>query len=236
MSICPKRARRPAKAVAWATVAAVCLAGCGADLNPGRAATVNGTTITQGEVDDLVRAACAYIEINNETSPQPVPQALADLRAILTSNLISFDLTGSATEELGLTILPASVDAIAGQTPLPDGLSDDDVDLLRTFFNNGAESQVAQATIGAHLNDESVTTSADVTPKDAAGAADYIQQYFDDADVTVNPAYGSWDGSAVTSASGSLSDGVSEGAKARIQTPESGPADPSELPPSQVCG
>ncbi len=227
--------RRGYGVIALAAVALLTVSGCGANLHPGVAATVNGSAISQSQVDDLVGAACSYIEINNQATAQPTTLAVSDLRSTILGSLISSNLVGKAADDLGLTILPKTVQQL-DNTVLPEGLRDSDTDLLTEFFHNAAQAQIDQATIGAHLKDPSVTDSSQVTTADTQGSVDFMTKFLKAQDVTVNPAYGSWDGGRVSSTSGSLSDSVSEVAKAADARTASGQSDVSSLPASQVCG
>ena len=56
--------------------AVLALAGCSTDFHPGSAAVVNDTAITQGQVDDITDAACAYTAALRETD-YPLPAARA---------------------------------------------------------------------------------------------------------------------------------------------------------------
>lgn len=232
------RRSRPARRLVLAlAVTAATTLGCGLDLHPGAAATVDGDEISQDSVDQLVSAACNFIEVGNEGSATPRQVGASTLRSSLTSTLVGFALTDKAVDadHLDLTVYSADVES-ADTTKLPDGLSDTDATLLDDFFYDLAQEQVQQATIGAHLKDDSVTTSADVSSNDVALASDYMTTLFSAADVDVNPGYGTWDGSVVNAGSGSLSDPVSSEAKYTAENASSGSGDVSGLPPTQVCG
>lgn len=209
------------------------LAGCGSNLHPGAAANVNGSVLSQSEVDDIVGAACRYITLQNQASTTPQQFSVSQLRATVTSSLISFDLLDGAVDDLGLTIRDADVEALAAQSTLPEGLSSSDSALLDEFFTDAAQSEVTQETVGAHLKDSSVTDSGDATSDDVGASTDYVKKYFGEQDVTVNPGYGTWDGTTVNQSAGSLSDPVSDAAKQAL--PADGQTDLSGRPAAQVC-
>jgi hypothetical protein len=228
--------RRGLAGVAVGVVAVLAASGCDSDLHPGAAAVVDGTTISQDQVDDVVTAVCDYLMIANESAQTPSEPAFSDLRSSFLGLYVEFEVVDAATEALGLTIHPADIDAFASQFELPDDLSDEDADIIDGYLYEQADDQVSQATIAAHLKDSGVTDSSDVDPNAIDGAADYLADQLSDADIEVNPAYGVWDGQAVTIGSGSLSSLVS---KTLPPPPEDGSqpqTDTSDLPPSQVCG
>jgi hypothetical protein len=219
--------------------AALGLSACGTDLQPGAAATVQhdgvdgvgavDTTIDEGAVDDLSAAFCSYIDEANKSSQQPQQVAKATIRYQLLNALIAFQLMDSLSSARGLTMRPSDVAAAAkqGSPTLPAGLSDSDKELLTQFLNESALATLEQSTLAANLNDSGQTTSEGVTPGATAGSAGVKNRWFEEADVKVNPSFGTWDGKQVVGASGSLSDLVSG---------PSPTAEPAGLPRSQVCG
>jgi hypothetical protein len=234
--------RRRAAFVAVAVLGLVTLTGCNLDLHPGVAATVstddNGQktseTIQQASVDDVVTAACGYINAANKGASQPTTIATNDLRSNVLSSLVAYDVIDAATKALGLTVYPADIATQASQTQMPAGLSDSDKNVLTGFFYKQSKAQVQQAVIGAHLKDPSVTTSAGVDINSASDAASYVIGKLKAADVDVNPQFGEWNGQTVATASGSLSDPVSPSAKSLLTA--QGTTNVENLPASMVCG
>ncbi len=232
----PTRRRRPGVGVAAAALLSLtAVSGCGSHLTPGVAATINGDTISQDSVDSVVEAACAYTAASAQTgaAPQP-PISLANLRSTITQSLIQFEVTDDAATQMGLSVSPAVIATGATQQPIPAGLDDTDADVIKGFFADFAKSSAQIQLIGAHLADPSITTYEQVTLDKSAQGKKYVTTYAADQDVTVNPAYGSWNGSAVAGGSGSLSDPVSDSAKASAAGAADG-ANTSSLPSSQVC-
>lgn len=233
--------RRVLPAAALAVVAAMGLTGCGADLQPGAAATVQhdgvdntgavDVTIGEGTVDDLTSAFCDYIlEANKSAGQQPQQVAVAGLRSNILNALIAFELMRSLAETRGLTMRESDVAAATDQLspPLPAALSDHDKDLLSKFLDDSARATLEQSTLAANIRDPGSTTSAGVTPGAVSGSEPVVQAWSEKAKVEVNPSYGSWDGSQVQPGSGSLSDLVSSASDATV--------DPGSLPRTQVCG
>jgi len=218
--------------------AGVLLAGCSSvDLSPGQAAVVNDDlTISQNDVDDTVLAACNYIEISSKDNPDAQPLAITDLRSSLTTTMVLAPLMEDLTEQLDLTISPADIDKLIGQQTFPDGLSDEDQEILEDYFHQSAVLQLSQALIGSNANDPSITDSSQLTADESEAGQDVVNDYLKDQDVQINPQYGSWNGGNVEFASGSLSTAVSDAAQPPPFNPDTGAKDVSDLPPSQVCG
>ncbi|MBA2774986.1 MAG: SurA N-terminal domain-containing protein [Nocardioidaceae bacterium] len=217
--------------VAASAAAVAALSGCGADLHPGAAATVNGTTITDESIDNLAQAFCAYIEEGEKqeaVDDQKPAIAIGDLKLNLLNGLVAFELTDTAAQELGIGVPPAQIEKSLGDLNLPDALDADEVELLEGFFDNLQENELQNTMI------------------EEKESADYLQKYFSKADVEVSPSFGRWDGEKIEPGTGSLSDPVSTTAS---PTPPPG-QDPvaaqeaqaaaqqalEALPPSQVCG
>jgi hypothetical protein len=231
--------RRPlrGRVLVAAGAVAVLLSGCGnVDLNPGQAAIVNDEKISQSTVDDTVTAACHYIEISSKDNPQAQPLAISDLRSNLTTSKVLTPLYADLIDELGLTIRPADVEKLAGQNPLPDGLDEEDEEILTEYFQELAVLQLSQALIGSNATDPTITDSSQLTTDESAAGADVVAEFMKKQDVEINPQYGSWNGANVAFESGSLSTPVSDAAQAPEIDPETGAKDVSDLPPSQVCG
>ena len=231
-----RRARTP-RLAGLAALTAISLAGCGSDLHPGTAAVVNGTTISQDSVDDLVSAACDYSQVLRELSGGLDPTlALGSLRTSLTEALITFQLSDEAADELGLTVSNAMVTKVASGNDMPSELDDHTAEVIGDFFRDAARSNLQQGVIGAHEQDDSVTTADKVTQADVTAGATYLRKFAKKQDITVDPRYGTWDGSTLKTASGSLSDPVSDSAKQATVAPAEGENPAAGLPASQVCG
>jgi hypothetical protein len=226
-------ARRVLPAAALALAAAFGLSSCGAELHPGVAAEVDGTSISEGHVDDLTHALCSYLKAANARgSAQQNQFPISSIRSqTALGDLIYMQLMESLAESRDLTVRPSDVQAAADQTPIPDGLSAADAATLKDFFYDFWRAQVQQSTLAANLRDPNQTTSEGVTPGAVSGSEPVLQDWSEKADVNVNPAYGVWNGSQVKPGSGSLSDPVSSEA-----TAVAAGQDVSVLPANQVCG
>lgn len=229
--------RRPSRRspIAVSALLGFVLAGCGTDFHPGAAAVVNGHVISESRVDDLVLAACEYSRaVRLDQGGAEPTQSMAVLRSSLAEALINFELTDEAATRLGLKVSDASIAELTSANSMPPGLSSKARDILSGFFYDASRAQLQQAVLGAHLRDPQITMTDDVTAEDIDTAAPYLERFADRQDVSVDPSYGSWDGHALVTSSGSLSDPVST-----TPTPDpsaTGAESVADLPPSQVCG
>lgn len=191
---------------------ALALSGCSTDLHPGSAAVVDGTNITQGSLDDLVDAACTYTKEFRKQDARVQQLNLAEIRATFVTGKVQAEITKKIADEQGLTVAPAQVEQAAVQSvnSIPDAVPDADREVLTEYFDQQAETSILQAVIGQHMQDKSVTDGSQVTTDEIAASKPFMQTYFEEADVDVNPAYGSWNGSTLDKGTGSLSLRVSK--------------------------
>jgi hypothetical protein len=188
--------------------AVLALSGCSVDFHPGSAADVNGTAISQGQVNDITDAACSYTAELRKTDSRYPLVGLADLRSGIVTGMVQEEITQQVADKQGLTVSDAQVNSIAVQNvnSIPDAVPDDDREALTTFFDDQARSNILQALIGKHAKDSSVTDAGDLTT-DEIGAASkpWMKAYFEDADVSVDPSFGHWNGTTLDPGTGSLS-------------------------------
>lgn len=229
--------------IGFAVVAMLGLSGCSSDLQPGAAAKVNDVRISQDKVDDIVGAACEYTEVAREQSGGGEPQRLDELRSTITTALIQFEIVNDTATERRVSASAAAVSQVAEQTQIPAEVSAANRETLEAFFADFATSQGQQAAIGANVTDAQVTSISEVTPEDLEAAADVLAEVTQDQDVVVNPAYGTWNGEAVTAGNGSLSDAVSDASLGSAGGEDPGltaSADPSsdaaDVSAVQFCG
>lgn len=188
--------------------AALSLTGCSTDLHPGTAAIVNGTSITQSQIDDVTSAVCAYVVEVGKQGGQPQDYGIADLKSSLTSTIVQFEITRQVAKDQGLSVSPAQIDAVAAQFGLPQGLSSEDEKEVQDYFDEAAEATLLQAVIGAHAKDKQVTDAEDLTQDQINAEKPFMDRYYESADVEVNPAYGTWNGKRIKPGTGSLSEPV----------------------------
>ncbi len=217
-----------------AVVAALAVSSC--TFHPGSAAVVNGTSISQRTVDDLVGAACDYITLlGQKNSGASQPRPVSFFKHLFTQSYISFGITAKAARELRVSVSPAAIAKLTDQQPLPAGLSAGDREKLTAFFTGSARAQLQQEVIGAHLNDPAVTTADNVSQADLPAAKPYLATYERKQSVQVNPAYGSWNGQRLVDTDGSLSVPQSAVAGTWLRLRQSS-SDTTGLPANQVCG
>jgi hypothetical protein len=232
------RRRRYGIAVA-AFAASIALSGC--QFHPGQAAVVNGSSISQSSVDDLVQAGCDFFKAQRATAGGATPATPTSfLRNLFTQNLIQFKIVDKAAAALHLTVSEAAIaKASQGQT-LPAGMPSDTRALLKSFFTQSTRADLQQAVIGAHLKDPSVTNADHVVQTQIADSRAYLKAFTLEQHVSVNPAYGMWSHGQVLDSDGSLSAAQSSVARKWLKLREAN-ADGSGggvdgLPASQVCG
>jgi len=128
-------------------------------------------------------------------------------------------------DEQGLSVSDAQVNQIAVQNvnSIPDSVSDDQREALTSFFDDQARSTVLQALIGKHADDPTVTNGSDLTSDEiAAETKPWMKEYFEAADVDVDPSFGQWNGTTLDPGTGSLS--------------QPGSTAKSELTAAEQCG
>ena len=232
------RTRRYGIAVA-AVVGALAMSGC--TFHPGQAAVVNGSSISQSAVDDLVQAGCGFFKAQRAANGGGVPSTSTSfLRNLFTQNLISFKIIDKAATQLHLTVSQAAIaKASAGQT-LPKGMQGDDQTRLRSFFTESTRADLQKAVIGAHLKDPSVTNADHVAASQIGASTAFLRAFTLKQQVSVNPAYGTWSHGRVLDSDGSLSAAQSTDARKwlrlRAANSDGSGSGISGLPASQVCG
>ncbi len=233
----PAVGRQAICAVATA-VAVLATSGCGTDLRPGVAASVNEETITESTIDDLTEAICAFNEIQRKEQGLPQPgQSVQELRASLVESLIILEITDQAAEERGVTVSDALVSKIAAGTVIPDDLAADHRALLEEFLKERTLQALQQGAIGANLEDPAVTTADKIDQSDVTAANSYLKKFAEQQDVEVSPRYGEWNGVRLEFGTGSLSDPVSTTPAPTPPPGQPAPPEPTFTPPaSQLCG
>jgi len=219
-------------------VGAVLASGC--TFHPGQAAVVNGSSISQSSVDDLVHAGCSFFEAQRAQGGGGQPAtATSFLKTLFTQSLISFKIIDKAAGQLHLTVSPAVLAKATAQQSLST-VQGRDRELLRNFFTSSTRSELQLAVIGAHLKDPSVTNADNVTPAQIKDSEAYMLAFTRKQHVVINPAYGSWRNGELLGTDGSLSAAQSPAARRwlSLRTANFGNqgASVAGLPPNQVCG
>jgi hypothetical protein len=214
-----------------AAAATMALAGCSA-LSPGVAADVDGHTFSTADVDDLADALCAV----NAAQPSEGAAEISgrQVRGAALNRLIQVQLAEQLGEEEGLR--PDEGTVAQQLKGVEDQLADVPDDQLAAFMDSYAEyvrgaDVVTQ--LGRRSLEEQGQENVDDTAALAAGSA-LLQEYAQDADVEVDPRFGSFEDGQVVPGDGSLSVPVSASAVDGV-APEPPPGFVSGLPPTQKC-
>jgi peptidyl-prolyl cis-trans isomerase SurA len=182
---------RRVAAVASSVVLAAVLAGCDTD-QVGAAAIVGGERITISELQEHTREVAAVIPNSDITGDQ------AELQRGLLNRMISFRLDEQVARDADVTVTEAAidefiVDQLVAQTP--------DGDLTPLLAQNWLTEETLRDAVRQVLTIEQLGGS-DAYAQAVAAAAEVVG-------VEVNPRYGSWDGTQLVQASGSISVPVS---------------------------
>ena len=226
------RLRRTAVTLAIAAMAA---SGC-SSLHPGSAAVVGDMSVKASTVDDLTSAVCASNQVRALHDPASGGKtATRDLRRSILNILVQADVVEQAATSLGVSVTPAAVDKLIGNTELvPAGVSSDVRDQLLDLFHEIARVQLLTAAIGRQQLEQAGTTGASDQQANQAGSK-FLASYAEKIGVDVDPRYGSYTPSGgIAVASGSLSVPVSLTAL-RAQTTNTDAAWISQLPSTQTC-
>lgn len=210
-------ARRTTKLAATAAAVAIALTGC-AGLRPGVAAKVGDESITTREVDDFAHGLCVYLA----KSPSG-PSASADARKLAVGVLVRSELANQYGRRTQLKPdqqnVEASLDSVAGAVT---GLDDDE---RETFLDTVRESLEGEQYVT--LAAQAALQSQGKEATDAAVSAEVLKLYTEwskDADVELDPRFGTWENVDSKLVSGSLSVPVDADA-----------APDSKLPGAKTC-
>lgn len=225
------RTRRPAR-----VAAAVCLAllasSCTGDNDPGVAADVNGTVITDDQVDGFAQVLCSLGGLPGETdSGTPTRNARARALELLINNELAFEIGKD------LDVDQAAVDAAVTQNAAArDAVPADQQDTFDEFVDDFAKAQITVIAAGhASLTDAGKSGDAATDEKAYAEGQRLRLAFAQDADITLDPRFGTLQDGVVVPGSGSLSVPQSSDAKADAEaTPPA--TDVASLPAPLKCG
>lgn len=190
--------RRAARMAMPALIAALALAGCGGAA-PGTAATVGSERLTVAEVQERT---AAFLEAYPDMMTSGV--TTAQVTAVTVENFIRAAVVEATAASLGADVTAAEIDefvasnggfeevtrltAGAGVPPDPELVNLE----IRTFM---LQTAIGETQLGADAPAEELQ-AATLEALDATSAR---------LDIEVNPRYGTWNGTQVTSSNGSLS-------------------------------
>jgi hypothetical protein len=226
------RLRRTAVILALAALAA---SGC-SSLHPGSAAVVGDMSVQASTVDDLSRAVCASNQVRALHDPASAGKTpTRELRRSILNILVQADVVEQAATSVGVSVTPAAVAKLIGNTELvPAGVSSQVKDQLLGLFHEFARVQLLTAAIGRRQLEEAGTTGASDQQASQEGSR-FLASYADKIGVDVDPRYGTYTPTGgIAFASGSLSVPVSLTA-VRAETTNTDAAWISQLPATQTC-
>ncbi len=229
------RTARRSSLVALAAVGALALGGCGT-LPPGAASVVDGTTITNSDVNKLADAQCAGITKAVAKSDQGQAQAAARKQVVQQglSLLMDIELSLQYAKSQGVSPRAAQVAATYAQlAPLIKTLPSKYDDFMTDTFHRWAEARDVLTQIGqAATGKEDTAANAD-----ALLNAGYQKRdpWLKTVDIETDPRYGPSDIGWPGGSDPSVSKAVSAFAKAADKQ-EPDPAFVSALPANQKCG
>lgn len=221
---------RTLRGLVLATVSACALTACGT--HPGSAAVVGSDRISDSRLDDVAGALCAA-----QASSAQQPQALASraARQAALSVLVDASLSRQYAKARGVEPDQEQVSAaLTANKATIDALPAADRPVFRETLTAYAEGQLSLIDIGRRV----LTQRGVARPTDqrALAVATRLRNRWaaQNADVSVDPRYGTFAGGTLKAANGSLSVPVSSDAVAgAAATP--GPTWIASLPASQKC-
>jgi hypothetical protein len=196
-------------------------------------------SVQASTVDDLTSAVCASNQVRALHDPASAAKTpTRELRRGILNILVQADVVEQAATSLGVSVTPAAVDKLIGNTELvPPGVSTEVKNQLLDLFHEIARVQLLTAAIGRQqLAQQIGAVNPGASDQQATQAGSkFLATYAAKIGVDVDPRYGTYTPSGgIAVASGSLSVPVSVTAL-RAQTTNPDAAWISQLPPTQTC-
>jgi hypothetical protein len=213
-------------------VALLLLTGCG-EITPGTASVVNGTRITNDEVNDLAEAQCSGVALAAKTQ-QGQASSRKKLEEGALSLLMDIRLNLDFGKSFGIEPRPASVKAIyAAIAPLIEALPAKHRPVTEGVFQRWAEARDVMTQIGEQ------TTGQQATPENGDAVINAAYQarepWVKKAKIDTDPRYAPNEDGLPGTGDGSVSRPSSDFAKG-ASAAEPDPKWISGLPASQKCG
>jgi len=221
---------RRSRLAAAVAVAGLVLGGCGG-VNPGAAATVDGVTIPLSEVDAMARAFCAADIASAKLQDQPpTPRDTAEYRNRVLGTLMNAELASQAVDDLDIDVPASAAESDLTQfEELFAMMSDDETSALTDYIGVFSRLDASTRAIGSEQGGQEV--AADPEAAIAAGQ-EYLAERAADADIELDPRFGTPDDGQIVGGSGSLSVPADDEDAASASTAGGTDAD---APASQVC-
>ena len=226
-----RRSRRGAAvAVVSVVSAALLLSSCGGNA-PGVAATVAGDRITDQKVDEFAQVLCSLGGLPGGESGTPTRTARFSSLQILVANELADDIADvEGVDQSGVALTVESLNA--GRETVPADVRDTFDEVVQEF----AVAQQAILELGRESLEEGEGDPAAINEEAAFTEGDRLRsEYAAEADIEVDPRFGTVEDGVLKPADGSLSVPVSELAvQGAAEQVEDGFA--ASLPASQKCG
>jgi len=224
---------RTLRGLVLATVTACALSSC-AD-HPGSAAVVGSEQISDSRLEDVAGAFCALASASAQTQQQPQQQDSRTARLQALGVLIDDSLSRQYAATEGVEPDQEQVSAFIQRSEQTlDALPAEERSVFRATLTEYAEAQLSMIELGKRELQEAGT--ANPTEQQALTEATRLRSAWaaKNADVSVDPRYGTYAKGALQPADGSLSVAVSKDAVAGARaTP--GPTWIASLPANQKC-
>ena len=225
----PRRGRAAASVAALS--AALLLSSCGGNA-PGVAATVEGDRITDEKVDEFAQVLCSLGGLPGAESGTPTRTARFSSLQILIANELADDIADvESVDKSGVALTVESLNA--GRETVPADVRDTFDEVVQEF----ATAQQAILELGREsLEENGQGNEAAINDEAAFAEGDRLRsEYAAEADIEVDPRFGTVEDGVVAPADGSLSVPVSELAvQGAAEQVEDGFV--SGLPATQKCG
>ena len=221
---------RTLRGLVLATVSACALSACGT--HPGSAAVVGSETISDTRLDDVASALCAA-QAASAQQPQDLASRAARQGAL--SVLVEASLSRQYAKARGVEADQEQVSgALTANKATIDALPAAERPVFRETLTEYAEGQLSLVDIGRRVLSQRGT--ARPTDQRALAVATRLRNRWaaQNADVTVDPRYGTYAAGALKASDGSLSVPVSSDAVAGA-APTPGATFIASLPANQKC-
>ena len=220
------------RALPAVAVALLLLTGCG-EITPGTAAVVNGTRITNDEVNDLAAAQCAGVALATKMQ-QGQAAARKKLEEGALSLLMDIQLNFDYGKSLDLEARPDSVEAIYGQiAPLIESLPAKQRPVTERVFKRWAEARDLMTQAGEEATGQQATAENSEAVINAAYQK--REAWLEKVEIDTDPRYAPDERGFPGSGDGSVSRPTSEFAKG-ASADEPDPKWITALPANQRCG
>lgn len=224
---------RTVQGLVLTVVAGCALSACGT--HPGSAAVVGSETISESRVDDVAAALCVISSGASQTGQPPQELATRSARQVALGVLINSALSRQFGEAEGVEPDQEQVSAaLASFKATIDAVPADQREAFRDAVSDDTEGRLVLTDVGKQELAKGGRRNA--SEQQALAAATQLRDSWatTNAEVSVDPRYGTYSKNTLTARSGSLSVPVSSEAVAGAKATPA-PTWVSSLPASQKC-